>query len=70
MDALVEKVEQYVQEHQLLRAGERVLVGVSGGADSVGLLLVLVELSRERGLGLELIVGHVDHCIRGAKARA
>ncbi len=70
MHSLVEKVEQYVQEHQLLQAAERVLVGVSGGADSVGLLLVLVELSRERGLGLELSVGHVDHCIRGAEGRA
>ena len=70
MGTLVEKVEQYIQEHQLLRAGESVLVGVSGGADSVCLLLTLLELSREGGLGLTLSVGHLDHCIRGQKGRS
>ena len=70
MGTLVEKVEQYIQENQLLRAGESVLVGVSGGADSVCLLLTLLELSREGGLGLTLSVGHLDHCIRGQKGRS
>ena len=69
MGTLVEKVEQYIQENQLLRAGESVLVGVSGGADSVCLLLTLLELSREGGLGLTLSVGHLDHCISGQKGR-
>ena len=70
MHALLEKVEQYVREHRLLRPGERVLVAVSGGADSVALLLLLLQLSRQSKLGLELLVGHLDHCIRGARGRA
>lgn len=70
MDSLVEKVEQYIQKHHLLRGGEQVLVGVSGGADSVGLLLVLLELSQELGLGLSFSIGHLDHGIRGEKGRA
>ncbi|MGB9463525.1 MAG: tRNA lysidine(34) synthetase TilS [Candidatus Acidiferrum sp.] len=48
----------------MLRAGERVGVGVSGGADSVALLLLLLEL-REK-LGIVLSVAHLNHKLRGA----
>ncbi len=46
-----------------------VLVAVSGGADSVALLLALHELQRDAGGRGELIVGHVDHQLRGAESR-
>jgi tRNA(Ile)-lysidine synthase len=49
----------------MLRAGERVAVGVSGGADSVGLLLLLLEL--REALGIVLSVAHLNHKLR-AKA--
>ena len=52
----------------MLRAGERVGVGVSGGADSVGLLLLLVELREE--LGIVLSVAHLNHKLRGRAAEA
>jgi tRNA(Ile)-lysidine synthase len=52
----------------MLRAGERVGVGVSGGADSVGLLLLLLEL-REK-LGIVLSVAHLNHKLRGTAAEA
>jgi tRNA(Ile)-lysidine synthase len=48
----------------MLRAGERLGVGVSGGADSVGLLLLLLELCGE--LGIVLSVAHLNHKLRGA----
>ncbi|MGC1617614.1 MAG: tRNA lysidine(34) synthetase TilS [Candidatus Acidiferrum sp.] len=48
----------------MLRAGERVGVGVSGGADSVALLLLLVGLREE--LGIVLSVAHMNHKLRGA----
>jgi len=51
-----------------LRAGMRVAVGVSGGADSVGLLRALVADAPE--IGLVLAVAHVHHGIRGAEADA
>ena len=38
------RVSQYIEKHQLLSPGDTVLVGVSGGADSVALLLVLHDL--------------------------
>jgi tRNA(Ile)-lysidine synthase len=50
----------------LLKAGLRLAVGVSGGADSVALLRVLAAVSRE--LGLVLFVAHLHHGLRGAEA--
>ncbi len=49
---------------QLPLKNERTIVGVSGGADSVALLLAMDELVRTGKLKLELIVSHVDHQLR------
>jgi tRNA(Ile)-lysidine synthase len=54
-----------VKKQGMLRAGERVGVGVSGGADSVALLMLLLEL-REK-LGIVVSVAHLNHKLR-AKA--
>jgi tRNA(Ile)-lysidine synthase len=48
--------------------GEKVLVAVSGGADSVCLLHLFLEA--RRSLGLRLAVAHFDHGLRGASSRA
>jgi tRNA(Ile)-lysidine synthase len=61
-----DRVRQYVSRHGLLKPGDRVAVAVSGGADSVALLRVLLELHRE--LGIVLSVAHFHHGIRGAEA--
>ena len=45
--------------------GERVLVAVSGGADSTALLLALEELKRAELLGVDLTAAHLDHGLRG-----
>jgi len=68
MLALGQRVAAYVRAHSLLHAGERVAVAVSGGADSVALLGILLELRDE--LGLVLAVAHFHHGIRGAEADA
>jgi tRNA(Ile)-lysidine synthase len=52
----------------LFRPGMRIAVGVSGGADSVALLLTLLA-DRDK-LGLVLSVAHLHHGIRGAEADA
>lgn len=57
-----EKIFSYIEEYHMLRPGERVVAGISGGADSVCLLLVLLEWKAR--YGLELIVAHVNHGIR------
>lgn len=50
--------------------GERVLVAVSGGADSTALLLALEELKRVGLLGVELTVAHLDHGLRDEASAA
>lgn len=60
---VAKKVKESVIEHQLLEEGDKVVVAVSGGPDSVALLHVLQMWSEE--WGLTLIVAHVDHRFRG-----
>jgi tRNA(Ile)-lysidine synthase len=63
---IVAYVEETVAGAGLLRAGEALLLAVSGGQDSVAMLLALSRL-RER-LGLNLTVGHVNHGLRGSES--
>ncbi|HZI57789.1 MAG TPA: ATP-binding protein, partial [Verrucomicrobiae bacterium] len=65
---MMEKVLKYIRGQRLLRAGDRVAVACSGGADSVALLRLLVELRQE--LGIVLSVAHFHHQIRGSEADA
>src|SRR5208283_3766805 len=62
------KVLSYIRERRLMRAGDRVCVAVSGGADSVALLRVLLELRSE--LGIVLSVAHFNYRLRGADSEA
>src|SRR5271157_700224 len=62
------KVLRYIRERGLMRAGDRVAVAVSGGADSVAMLRVLLELRSE--LGIVLSVAHFNHGLRGEDSEA
>jgi tRNA(Ile)-lysidine synthase len=50
--------------------GERVVVAVSGGADSTALLFALEELTKAGRLGLEVTAAHLDHGLRGEQGAA
>ena len=50
--------------------GQRVLIALSGGPDSVALLHCMVELSQKRDLAFSLSAAHLNHGIRGADADA
>lgn len=63
---MLRKIKKYIDKWDMLEAGDRVITGVSGGADSVCLLLVLVKL-REI-IPFELVVVHVNHGLRGEAA--
>lgn len=62
MDRILNRVRAFAVRHALLAAGDRVVIGVSGGADSVCLLRMLTALRAE--LGLDLAVVHIDHGLR------
>ena len=69
MDEFVKKVKSYISENALTDKGDKVVIGVSGGADSVALLYSLFDLSKE--LDLKLYVVHINHGLRSeAKAEA
>ena len=63
---LLETVERTVRSHRMLTGGETVLVGVSGGADSVALLTSLLSLASAWRLVLRVL--HVDHGLRQTSA--
>ncbi len=66
MDSLLQQVRATIAAHRLLPAGSRVLVGVSGGVDSVALLHLLTQLAPPQRLTLR--VAHLDHGLRPASA--
>ena len=57
-----EKVKNYIKEEDLIRRGDRILLGLSGGADSVCLFYLLLGLREEFGFALR--AAHVHHGIR------
>ncbi|MFB3814309.1 MAG: tRNA lysidine(34) synthetase TilS [Terriglobales bacterium] len=65
---LEQRVLRYIRQHRLLRAGDRVGIAVSGGADSVALLRLALDLRGELGVVLSAV--HFNHRIRGAAADA
>ena len=68
MLTLESRVLQTIRLEKMIDAGDTVLAALSGGADSVALLLVLREL---RGrLGARIVAGHVNHRLRGAESDA
>lgn len=64
--SLTERVLDHIRRQELMKAGQRVGVAVSGGIDSVALLRLLLELRGE--LGIVLSVVHFNHKLRGAES--
>jgi len=62
--SLVAQIADNVVQHQLIPSGTTVVVGVSGGADSVCLLHVLAELAEPQHF--DVVVAHLDHGLRDA----
>ncbi len=64
--SVIEKVYETVTQNGLINSGEKILIALSGGADSVALISILKALSKR--LNIELFAAHLNHGIRGAEA--
>ena len=56
---MFQKVYDYISENHMIEAGDEVLVGVSGGADSVCLFFLLQKLQEQ--IPFHLTVMHINH---------
>lgn len=65
---LESKVIDFIERHSLVSLEEIVVVGVSGGADSVCLLNVLAKWRKD--LGIKLHIAHLNHQLRGVESEA
>ena len=70
MEPLERKVADFVQDNDLFAGAGRILLAVSGGADSIALLHVMRRLTQRRAIAAELLCAHLNHGLRGADADA
>ena len=68
MNDLVERLEDSIRAHRLLKKGQAILIAVSGGVDSVVLLALLHELSQRHHWKLH--AAHLNHQLRGRSSLA
>jgi tRNA(Ile)-lysidine synthase len=61
------RLNEWIHQKDLLSPGERILIGISGGVDSLVLLDALHRLSTEQGW--EIFAAHVNHQFRGEESR-
>ncbi len=60
---LIEKIENNIIKNKLIESGDSIVVGVSGGPDSICLLHALEQI-KNRGLDFRITVAHINHMIR------
>ena len=63
----MQKAFQTIEKYHMIQPGDRVLAGVSGGADSVCLLFILLEYRKKVSFDIKAV--HVEHGIRGEESR-
>jgi len=59
-----EKVLETIKKYNLIENGDKIVIGVSGGPDSITLLNVLLEIKKEKAIDFNMVVCHVNHMIR------
>ena len=65
---ILQKTLSFIEENHMLEKCETLILGVSGGADSVCLLLLMEEICGQKGIALKVV--HVEHGIRGKESIA
>lgn len=63
---MLQRIRDYIQQNHMLDQGDRIVIGVSGGADSICLLYALLDICED--YAAKLIVVHINHGLRGEEA--
>ena len=63
---MLDHILEIIKKYNMLEAGDEVVTALSGGADSVCLLLALDELKNK--LNIKVSALHVNHCLRGSES--
>lgn len=63
---MIRKIEEFCKRNKIIHIGDKIVLGLSGGADSVCLFFVLLALKEKYHLTLQAV--HVHHGIRGIEA--
>lgn len=61
---LEDKVLETIKKYELIENGDTIVVGVSGGPDSMTLLNILISLNKSSKLNYKIVVAHINHGIR------
>lgn len=64
--SIPKSVTDAISQYNMISEGDIIVVGVSGGADSVGLLNILYSIQKKYRLTLHAV--HINHCLRGEDA--
>ncbi len=57
-----------IKHYRLIKPGEKTVLGISGGPDSVALFLILNQLNQKHQPSWQLIIAHLNHQLRGKEA--
>ena len=61
---LIHKVLDTIKKYHLIETGDRLVLGVSGGPDSITMLDILLKSQQEKLIAFDMVVAHVNHMIR------
>ena len=59
-----EKVLETIKKYNLIETNDKIVIGVSGGPDSITLLNMLIDIKQEKTIKFDIVVCHVNHMIR------
>ena len=59
---MIKKVREIITKEEMVKTGDKLVLGVSGGPDSIAMLHILNELKKE--MKFEIVVAHINHMIR------
>lgn len=61
---LEQKIYEFVKKHQLIENGDKIVLGISGGPDSICMLDILCKMVEKEQIDFQIFVAHINHGLR------